>query len=158
MWSYTWNISNMKLWNISCITSHSFLTGSLGPTTHKWPAPNTSGFIAQLVRASHRCCGVTASNPTEVLIISGFYRLTGLLLHFQCHTEKRFKDSLLKTMIHCAYALSSTTEAFNAELTKLRSILSRLDYLSNEFYWFCYQQFSFSKIFSEQSRMKQSWY
>ena len=23
--------------------------------THKWPAPNVSGFIAQLVRASHRC-------------------------------------------------------------------------------------------------------
>jgi len=31
-------------------------------------------------------------------------------------------------MIHCAYALSSTTEAFNAECAKLRSIFSRLDY------------------------------
>ena len=40
----------------------------------------------------------------------------------------------LKTMIHRAYALSFTTEAFNAERAKLRSILSRLDYLSNEFY------------------------
>ena len=31
-------------------------------------------------------------------------------------------------MIHCAYVLSSTTEAFNAECAKLRSIFSRLDY------------------------------
>ena len=36
-------------------------------------------------------------------------------IHFQSHTDKRSKDSLLKTMIHRAYALSSTTEAFNAE-------------------------------------------
>jgi len=35
---------------------------------------------------------------------------------------------LLKTIILRAYALSSTTEAFNAECAKLRSIFSRLDY------------------------------
>ena len=29
---------------------------------------------------------------------------------------------------HCAYALSSSTEAFNEECAKLRSIFSRLDY------------------------------
>ena len=44
------------------------------------------------------------------------------------HTDKRYEDSLLKTMLHRAYALSSTTEAFNEECAKLRSILSRLDY------------------------------
>ena len=48
-------------------------------------------------------------------------------------------------MIHRAYALS-TTEALNAEGAKLRSILSRLDSLSNQFYWFCCQHFSFLKI------------
>ena len=32
-------------------------------------------------------------------------------------------------MIHRAYALSSTTEAFNTECAKFRSIFSRLDYL-----------------------------
>ena len=37
------------------------------------------------------------------------------------------KDSLLKTMLHRAYALTSTTEAFD-ECVKLRSIFSRLDY------------------------------
>ena len=60
-----------------------------------------------------------------------FYRKptnTGLPLHFQSHTDKRYKDSLLKTMIHRAHALSSTTEAFNTECAKLRSIFSRLDY------------------------------
>ena len=53
---------------------------------------------------------------------------TGLLLHFHSYTDKRYKDSLLKTMLHRAYALSSTTEAFNEECAKLRSIFSRLDY------------------------------
>ena len=53
---------------------------------------------------------------------------TGLLLHLHSHTDKRYKDSLLKTMLHLAYALSSTTEAFNEECAKLRSIFSRLDY------------------------------
>jgi len=53
---------------------------------------------------------------------------TGLLLHFQSHTDKRYKDCLLKTMIHRAYALSSTTEAFDQECTRLRSIFTRLDY------------------------------
>ena len=53
---------------------------------------------------------------------------TGLLLHFNSHTDKRYKDSLLKTMLHRAYELSSTTEAFDVECAKLRSIFSRLDY------------------------------
>ena len=40
--------------------------------TYKWPAPNVSGFIAQLVRASHRYREITGSNPFEVLTFSGF--------------------------------------------------------------------------------------
>ena len=51
---------------------------------------------------------------------------TGLLLHFHSYTDKRFKNSLLKTMLHRAYALSSTTEAFDQECAKLRSILAVL--------------------------------
>ena len=39
---------------------------------HKWPAPNVSGFIAQLVRMSHRNREVTGSNLVEVLNFSGF--------------------------------------------------------------------------------------
>ena len=51
----------------------------------------------------------------------------GLLLHHS-HADNRYKDSLLKTMIHQAYALSSTTEAFNAERAKFRSMFSGLNY------------------------------
>ena len=40
--------------------------------THKWPAPNVSGFIPHLVRASHHYCKVTGSNPVEVLTFPGF--------------------------------------------------------------------------------------
>ena len=43
---------------------------------------------------------------------------TGLLLHFHSHTDKRYKVSLLNTMLHRAYALSSTTEALNEECAK----------------------------------------
>ena len=45
-------------------------------------------------------------------------------MHFKSHTDKRYKDALL----HRAYALSSTTEAFNAECDKLRSIFSHRKY------------------------------
>jgi len=50
---------------------------------------------------------------------------------FMCHLEETLtRDGLmaLKTMIHRAYVLSSTREAFSAECAKLRSIFSRLDY------------------------------
>ena len=41
--------------------------------THTWPVTKVSGFIAQLVRASHRNSEVTGSNPVEILNFSGFY-------------------------------------------------------------------------------------
>ena len=46
----------------------SFLAGTLEPTNDQ----PQSGFIAQLVRASHRYREVTGSNPVEVLNFSGF--------------------------------------------------------------------------------------
>ena len=49
-----------------------FIVDSFHTGTHKWPAPNVSGFIAQLVRASHRYREVTGSNPVENLNFSGF--------------------------------------------------------------------------------------
>ena len=51
-----------------------------------------------------------------------------LLLHFQSHVDKRYKYSLLMTMVHRAHAISSTPEAFNDECARLRSIFYRLDY------------------------------
>ena len=53
---------------------------------------------------------------------------TGLLLHFQSHVDKHNKTGLLKTLLHRTSTLSSTTEAFHEECTKLRFIFSRLDY------------------------------
>ena len=43
---------------------------------------------------------------------------TGLLLHFPSHFDKCYKTGLLKTLLHRAHALSSTTEAFHEECTK----------------------------------------
>jgi len=53
---------------------------------------------------------------------------TSLLLHFQSHTDKRYNKCLLKTMIHRAHSLSSTTEAFNEECNRLRGIFIPLQY------------------------------
>ena len=52
---------------------HSFIPHGL-IRTHKWPAPNVSGFTAQLVRASHRYHEITGSNPVEVLIFQASIR------------------------------------------------------------------------------------
>ena len=60
---------------------------------------------------------------------------TVLLLHFQSHVNKRYKTGLFKTMLHRAYALSSTTEAFSQECAKVRSIFCRLDIQSKTLYW-----------------------
>ena len=53
---------------------------------------------------------------------------TGLLLHFHSHVDRRYKTSLLKTMVDRAYRLSSTNELFETECIKLRSIFSNLKY------------------------------
>ena len=67
---YMKEIACMNIWKHFIYHFTSFLHGLI--RTHKWPAPNVSGFIAQLVRASHRYREVTGSNPVEVLTFSGF--------------------------------------------------------------------------------------
>ena len=57
-------ISAVHIWHISYIINTLF-HGNIW--THNLPASNISGFIAQLVRASHRYREVTGSNPIEVL-------------------------------------------------------------------------------------------
>ena len=49
--------------------------------THKWPASNVSGFVAQLVRASRRQREVTSLNPVEVLTFSGFF-ITAMIIGY----------------------------------------------------------------------------
>ena len=70
-----------------CISFHRWFIpyGNIG--THKWPAPNVSGFIAQLVRASHRYHEVTRSNPVEVLNFSGFFTQLQKLRSYSCNCK-----------------------------------------------------------------------
>jgi len=49
---------------------------------------------------------------------------TGLLLHQQSHVDKRYKKSLVKTMINLAFHLSSTREAFTPECDRLESLIN----------------------------------
>ena len=82
--------------------------------TMELPADNMIPFI-----------GIEIKNGTE--FETCVYRKptnTGLLLHFHSHVDKRYKTSLLKTMLHHAYALSSTTEAFNEECARFNALSS----------------------------------
>ena len=54
---------------------------------------------------------------------------TCLLLHYQSHADVRYKQSLIKTMLHRAKSLSSTNEYFQQESKNLRSIFTLLGYL-----------------------------
>ena len=53
---------------------------------------------------------------------------TGLLLHFHSHVDRRYKTSLLRTMVDRVYRLSSSKELFEAECKELRAIFSMLKY------------------------------
>ena len=54
------------IWNKSYMNCRNdFFHGNIW--THNWPAPNVSGFIAQLVEHRTGNCQVTGSNPVEVL-------------------------------------------------------------------------------------------
>ena len=53
---------------------------------------------------------------------------TGLLLHHQSHVDKRFKKSLLKTMLNRAFHLSSTWESFKCECDHLKVMFTNLKY------------------------------
>ena len=51
---------------------------------------------------------------------------TGLLLHFQSHTDLRYKKCLIKTMVHRAKELSSMHQAFVDECRHLKSMFITL--------------------------------
>ncbi|XP_028410874.1 uncharacterized protein LOC114533537 [Dendronephthya gigantea] len=56
---------------------------------------------------------------------------TGLLLHFQSHTDLRYKKCLIETMFHRAKELSSTHQAFVDECRHLKSMFNHLGYPSS---------------------------
>jgi len=53
---------------------------------------------------------------------------TDLLLHHQSHVDKRYKKSLIKTMVNRAFRLSSTREAFATECDCLKLMFANLKY------------------------------
>ena len=62
----------LNIWFISYIINTHFFHGNIW--THNWPAPNVSGFIAQLLEHCTGIREVTGSNPLEVLnFFSGFF-------------------------------------------------------------------------------------
>ena len=56
---------------------------------------------------------------------------TGLLLHFQSHTDLRYKKCLIKTMVHRTKELSSTHRAFVHGCRHLKSMFNHLGYPSS---------------------------
>ena len=53
---------------------------------------------------------------------------TGLLLHYHSHVDKRYKRSLITTMLNRAYRLSSSWHHFSNECERLKTLFDRLKY------------------------------
>ena len=53
---------------------------------------------------------------------------TGLLLHYQSHVDRRYKRSLITTMLNRAFRLSSSWEHFVEECERLKNIFVHLKY------------------------------
>ncbi|CAB4030847.1 Allatostatin-A receptor, partial [Paramuricea clavata] len=53
---------------------------------------------------------------------------TGLLLHYQSHVDRRYKKSLITTMLNCAFRLSSSWKHFVEECDRLKSVFANLRY------------------------------
>ena len=53
---------------------------------------------------------------------------TGLLLHYQSHVDVKYKHFLLKTMVNCAFKLSSNWQFFHQECKRLKMVFARLHY------------------------------
>ena len=53
---------------------------------------------------------------------------TGLLFHYHSHVDKRYKRSLITTMLNRAYRLSSSWSYFSKECEHLKMLFNRLKY------------------------------
>ena len=64
-------------------------------------------------------------------LVTSVYRKptnNGLLLHFQSHVDMRYKKSLIRTMLHRAYRLSSSWESIVRECDHLKGMFFKLGY------------------------------
>ena len=64
--AYSQLVSDHPWCTKKCLKMKKWFHGNIW-TGHNWPAPNVSGFIAQLVEHFTGNCEVTGSNPVEVL-------------------------------------------------------------------------------------------
>ena len=53
---------------------------------------------------------------------------TGLLLHYQSHVDRRYKRSLITTMLNRAFRLSSSWKHFVEECDRLKNVFVHLQY------------------------------
>ena len=53
---------------------------------------------------------------------------TGLLLHYHSHVDKKYKRSLITTMLNQAHCISSTWQHFSNECDRLKTLFNRLKY------------------------------
>ena len=94
--------------------------------THKSPAPNVSGFIAQLVRASHQYRRVIGSNPVEVLTFSGFYIHNCINCFHNCEDHKYLISHPQFNMWNISYITSHSflTGSFRPTNDKLPNLVA----------------------------------
>ena len=74
--------------------------------------------------------GMEITKNGRQLSTSVYRNPTNTCLLFHSHVDRRYKISLLRTMVDLAYRLSSTKELFEVECKELTSIFSRLKYLN----------------------------
>ena len=55
---------------------------------------------------------------------------TGLLLHYHSHVDKRYKRSLITTMLNRAYRLFSSWHHVSNECERLKTLFDRLSYFN----------------------------
>ena len=101
------------IWNISYIVI--FIPHGL-IRTHKLPAPYVSGFIAQLVRASHWYREVTGTNPVEVLTFSGFYIRNCINCIHNCE-DHSLPDFISAVLYMETFHIHSSRAHYNPQMT-----------------------------------------
>ena len=74
--------------------------------------------------------GMCLSHENGTLATSVHRKSTnkGLLLHYRSQVDTRYKKSLVRTMLHRAYELSSSWHSFHQECMFLRTMFARLCY------------------------------
>ena len=145
MWWYISSLVNEWEW---CIILQSD-TGILGKkksecSYQEHPVPRSDSHWSALLRLNMNIWNIYLNwKPTD----------TGLLLHYHSHVDRRYKRSLLNTMLNRAFKLSSTWKLFHQECERLKEIFSRLRY-PDKLVQFTIRQFIDSKV-SEDSRTQQ---